>query len=104
MPVYYSSLILEVHTNDSGESDIDVITFEKSGLVENKLNFDFLENLGKVVYQGCLFTEIHAVIHGRKARRMNTTMSNITIAIILWQELKLEEKLNSQNFLESLSE
>jgi hypothetical protein len=64
MPIYYSSLILEVHTNGSG--DMDVVTLEKSGLVENKLNFDFLENLGKVVYQGCPFTGIHAVVRGKK--------------------------------------
>ena len=65
MPVYYSSLILEIHMD--GSSEMDVITLEKVGLVEKKLNFDFLDNLGRVVYQGCPFSEVHAVIRGRKA-------------------------------------
>ncbi|MGJ8945974.1 hypothetical protein AB9K17_24085, partial [Salmonella enterica subsp. enterica serovar Kentucky] len=65
MPVYCSSLILEIHTDKSKE--INVVTLEKAGLVEKKLNFDFLDNLGKVVYQGCPFSEMHAIIRGKQA-------------------------------------
>ena len=66
MPVYHSSLILEMHTSD-GSDEMDVVILEKDGLVEKKVNFNFLDNLGKVIYQGCPFSEVQAVIHGRKA-------------------------------------
>jgi hypothetical protein len=65
MPVYCSSLILEIHMEGSGE--MDVVTLEKAGLVEEKFNFDFLDNLGKVVYQGCPCSEKNAVINGQNA-------------------------------------
>ena len=65
MPVYCSSLILEIYTDESNE--MNVITLEKAGLVERKLNFNFLDNLGKVVYQGCPFSEVHTVIRGKKS-------------------------------------
>ena len=65
MPVYCSSLILEIHMDGSGE--MDVVTLEKAGLVERKLNFDYLNNVGKVIYQDCPFSEMHTVIRGKKA-------------------------------------
>ena len=65
MPVYCSSLILEIHMDGSGE--MNVVTLEKAGLVERKLNFDYLNNVGKVIYQGCPFSEMRAVIRGKKA-------------------------------------
>ena len=65
MPLYCSALILEVHTD--GSSEIDVITLEKKGLVEKKLKFEFLENLGKVVYQGCPFSEMDTFVRGKQA-------------------------------------
>jgi hypothetical protein len=65
MPVYCSSLILEIQMDESNE--MSIVILEKAGLVERKLNFNCLENLGKVVYQGCPFSEEHAVIRGKKA-------------------------------------
>ena len=64
-PVYCSGLVLAVATN--GKKEIDVITLEREGCLQKQINVDIVMNLGKVVYQGCHFSDTNVTIRGRQA-------------------------------------
>lgn len=64
-PVYCSALVVELHSDVS--DDMEIVTLTKEGLVQKKLIVSLATNLGKVVYQGCPFSEMDVVIRAKKA-------------------------------------